>query len=60
MHYILPPDYVAADLPETGEANGNHIEFRQTITRVANGFVVDEDASVTSRRIPREPLALKL
>jgi cellulose synthase operon protein C len=52
MRYVLPPGFTVADLPSGGSVKSKHLVFTQTITRTPDGFIVDEDTAIASRRIP--------
>jgi tetratricopeptide (TPR) repeat protein len=52
MRYVLPDGMTIASLPEGGSIETPHLRFRQVITRTPDGFVVDEDTAILSRRIP--------
>ncbi|MCC7074844.1 MAG: DUF3857 domain-containing protein [Deltaproteobacteria bacterium] len=52
MRYVLPPGYGIADLPSGGVVDDAALAFTQTITRTADGFIVDEDTMVRARRVP--------
>lgn len=52
MRYVLPAGWSVADLPVGGTVKSDHVSFTQTVTRTSDGFIVDEDTAVTSRRIP--------
>ncbi len=54
MRYVVPAGMVVVDLPEGGEVSGKHLHFKQIITPTADGFIVDEDTAIVSRRIPVE------
>jgi tetratricopeptide (TPR) repeat protein len=51
VRYVLPAGFVALDLPSGGRVDGRFVRFVQTITKTADGFVVDEDASMLTRRV---------
>lgn len=53
MRYRLPPGFAAIDLPDGGVVETPHLRFVQRITRTEDGFIVDEDTMIRSRRIPR-------
>ncbi|HEY1100872.1 MAG TPA: DUF3857 domain-containing protein [Myxococcota bacterium] len=57
MRYVLPPGMQVVDLPRGGEVRGEHLQFTQTITKTDDGFIVDEDTAILSRRIPRDDYA---
>ncbi len=57
MRYVLPPGVTVADLPSGGVVQGSFVSFTQTITRTADGFIVDEDTALRARRIPVESYA---
>jgi hypothetical protein len=52
MRYVLPAGFVVETLPSGGSVVGPHLQFTQTVTKTADGFIVDEDTAITSRRIP--------
>jgi len=52
MRYVLPEGMSVEALPEGGVVETPHLRFRQVITRTADGFIVDEDTAILSRRIP--------
>ena len=52
MRYVVPPGMQVVELPEGGDVVGTHLRFKQTITKTDNGFIVDEDTALVSRRIP--------
>jgi hypothetical protein len=52
MRYVLPAGMHVEELPKGGRVESAHIVFVQTVTQTANGFIVDEDTSMLSRRIP--------
>jgi tetratricopeptide (TPR) repeat protein len=52
MHYVLPPGMRVQDLPRGGRVENAHIRFIQTVVPTADGFTVDEDTALLSRRIP--------
>jgi hypothetical protein len=52
MRYVLPDGMTVESLPEGGVVETPHLRFRQVITRTADGFLVDEDTAILSRRIP--------
>lgn len=52
MRYVLPPGVRAVALPTGGDVVSPHLAFRQTVTATADGFIVDEDTALLSRRIP--------
>lgn len=52
MRYVVPDGFTVADLPTGGSVKSEHLVFTQTITRTPDGFIVDEDTAVLSRRIP--------
>ncbi len=54
MRYVLPPGTLVPDLPMGGRVDGTFIRFVQTVTRTADGFVVDEDTALLARRIEPE------
>ena len=57
MRYVLPPGFAATDLPSGGVVENPWVRFTQTITRTEDGFIVDEDTALLSRRIPRDKYA---
>jgi hypothetical protein len=57
MRYVLPPGYVIDEFPDGGVVESQHLVFRQTITPTADGFIVDEDTAIVSRRIPQSEYA---
>jgi hypothetical protein len=52
MRYVLPEGLAVEALPDGGVIETPHLRFRQVITRTADGFIVDEDTAILSRRIP--------
>jgi hypothetical protein len=58
MRYVLPPGYELEAVPEGGSITSPHLSFTQRITRTTDGFVVDEDTAITSRRIPQADYAV--
>jgi transglutaminase-like putative cysteine protease len=52
MRYVLPPGLRVENLPSGGTVSGEHLQFTQKVTATADGFIVDEDTAITSRRIP--------
>lgn len=52
MHYVLPPGMRVHDLPRGGRVENRHLRFVQTVVPTADGFTVDEDTALLSRRIP--------
>lgn len=52
MRYVLPAGWTVADLPTGGTVKSDQLAFTQTITRTADGFIVDEDTAILVRRIP--------
>lgn len=52
MRYVLPKGWSVADLPAGGSVKSDHVSFTQTVTKTQDGFIVDEDTSITQRRIP--------
>lgn len=57
MRYVLPPGFAATDLPSGGVVENPWVRFTQTITRTEDGFIVDEDTALLSRRVPRDKYA---
>ena len=57
MRYVLPAGYAVAELPSGGTVKGDHVSFTQVITKTADGFIVDEDTSILTRRIPQKDYA---
>jgi tetratricopeptide (TPR) repeat protein len=51
MRYVLPADLAVQDLPAGGRVDGRFVRFVQTITKTADGFVVDEDTALLVRRV---------
>jgi hypothetical protein len=54
MRYVVPAGLDIADLPAGGTVKSEHMTFTQTITKTSDGFIVDEDTAIHSRRIPAE------
>jgi hypothetical protein len=54
MRYRLPPGLEVVDLPSTREVQSEHLVFTQRIERTEDGFLVDEETSLESRRVPVE------
>lgn len=52
MRYVLPPGMVMDALPAGGEVDTPHLRFRQVVTATSDGFIVDEDTTLRSVRIP--------
>src|SRR5206468_11120434 len=57
MRYVLPAGYAVAELPEGGTVKSEHVVFTQKITKTDDGFIVDEDTALLSRRIPLKDYA---
>jgi len=57
MRYVVPAGMQVVDLPKGGVVTGEHLQFTQTVTPTPDGFIVDEDTAITSRRIPVEDYA---
>lgn len=57
MRYVLPSHLRVVELPTGGSVDSEHIRFQQRVTRTEDGFIVDEDTAVLSRRIPPEDYA---
>ncbi len=52
MRYVLPKGYSVVDLPKGGTVTTPYLRFVQQIEKTADGFIVDEDTAIISRRIP--------
>ena len=52
MRYVLPAGLMPVDLPTGGTVTSEHLSFTQIITKTADGFIVDENTAILSRRIP--------
>jgi hypothetical protein len=52
MRYVLAPGLSIKQLPTGGRVDGKHVRLHQRVERTADGFIVDEDTWMLSRRIP--------
>jgi hypothetical protein len=51
MRYVLPAGFAVQELPAGGHVYGRFVRIVQTITKTADGFIVDEDTSLLTRRV---------
>lgn len=54
MQYRLPAGFSVSDLPASQTIESKHLHFSQLIRKTEDGFVVEEDTQIKSRRIPLE------
>ncbi len=52
MRYVVPAGMKVVDLPSGGSVDTPYVRFTQTITKTADGFIVDEDTAILKRQIP--------